>query len=187
MVSDDVLRLVPRALAIRYSIFPVSISPGGQLVVASDRILTSRRRNAIATELKRAIEFRLATRSDLAAAIRWGYEKSADPLVNEAESPSIKRLIDGRNWSSKDVKDARKRQRRAYRNLGSILVREGVLGQAALDAAIERMTHRDGSILGEFLLGQGLITRPELDRALDLQEATRVPIGALLEPARAAE
>lgn len=187
MVPDDILRLVPRGLAIRYSIFPVGTSPEGRLIVASDRIVTSRRRNVIATALGRPVEFRLATRSDLAAAIRWGYEKSADPLVNEAKSASIKRLIEGKRWSANDVKQARKRQRRAYRSLGAILVREGVLGQAELDAAIIRMARHEGAILGEFLQGQGLITRPELDRALDLQAATRVPIGALLQPAGAGE
>jgi adsorption protein B len=186
MVAPEILALVPRELATRYSIFPVGVSPDGTLVVASDRIVTSRRRNLIATALKRRVEFRLCTRSDLAAAIGWGYEKAADPLVNEAKTRPIKRLMDRAHWSANDVKEARKRQRRAYRSLGSILVREGALSQAELDAAIERMAQHDRPVLGELLLAQGLITRRELDRALDLQQTTRRPIFSALEPIRAA-
>jgi len=176
LVPPEVLALVPRWVAIRYSIFPVSLESDGTLVVASDRIVTSRRRNAIATELRCRLEFRLSTRSDLAAAIRWGYEKSSDPLVNEENGRLIKRLIDGANWSARDVKAARKRQRRAYRSLGSILVRDGALGQSALDAAIVQLDARDGFRLGEYLIEQGLITRPELARALAMQSESRVPL-----------
>jgi bacteriophage N4 adsorption protein B len=174
MVAPEILALVPRSVAIRYSVFPVCLAGDGTLVVASDRIVTSRRRNAIATDLKRPVEFRLATRSDLAAAIRWGYEKSADPLVNETEARSIKRLIDSVSWSAKDVKQARRRQRRAYRSLGSILVDQGVLRQGEIDAAVERAVRREGAMLGGFLIGQGLITEVELGRALERQAATRV-------------
>ncbi len=178
MVSPDVLALVPRWMAIRYSIFPVSTAPDGTLVVASDRIVTSRRRNAIATELGRRVEFRLATRSDLAAAIRWGYEKSADPMIESDEARLIKRLIDASSWSAKDVKIARKRQKRAYRSLGSILVREGAISQRTLDAAVDRLSGREGVRLGEYLVGQGLITRPELTRALDRAEREPRSTGA---------
>lgn len=179
MVPPEVLSLVPCGVATRYSIFPVGLTPEGTLIVASDRIVTSRRRTAIATELKRIVEFRLATRSDLAASIRWGYEKSADPVIDGVETGAFKRLV---RWPANDVKDARKRQRRAYRSLGSILVRDGLLSQAELDAAIERMARHDRTMLGEFLLAEGLITRAELVRALDQQKAARLPLFGMLEP-----
>ena len=95
-------------------------------------------------------------------------------MVNEVETRSIKRLIDTAAWSSNDVKEARKRQRRAYRRLGSILVAQGALSQGDLDTAIERMVHRGGTALGEGLIAQGTITRQDLDRALAQQAMTRV-------------
>ena len=186
MVPADILRLVPRSVAIRYSIFPVGLSSDGTLVVATDRIMTSRRRNAIATELGRRLEFRLATRSDLAAAIRWGYEKSSDPLVNETNIRTFKRLIDTSGGSAKNVKDVRKWQRRAYRSLGSILVRDGALSQHALDDAIERMPHGDGPRLGDFLIRQGLVSRAELDGALACQRACFRPVDFPSTPVLAA-
>ena len=187
LVPPEILGLVPRNVAIRYSIFPVGLSGDATLIVASDRIVTSRRRNAIATELKRPVEFRLATRSDLASAIRWGYEKSADPLANEAEARSFKRLIDSATWSANDVKCARKRQRRAYRSLGSILVAQGALGQAELDAAIDRMARHDGAMLGEFLIRQGLITWQERDRALLQQASARASLTSVVPMMAAGE
>ncbi len=53
--------------------------------------------------------------------------------------------------------------------LGDILVKNGLVTQAQLDAAIERQTHERGKRLGELLVELGALSRPDLERYVRVQ------------------
>jgi len=70
----EVLRVLPRHLAVKYSIYPIELK-NNRLIVAINKMLTKEIIMELEHETQRPIELHLTTKSDLSFAIQKGYER----------------------------------------------------------------------------------------------------------------
>jgi adsorption protein B len=174
----ELLRLVPRKLAAKYGIYPLSIQ-GSALVIAADHLPTREQTEAIEQVLGRPVEVWLATRSDVGFAIRRGYQR----LESAPGKVRLGQLLLALNLCTEDqLQAALRRQRGLYRRLGEILVAEGYLSAAAFQEHYQRyFDHDRGTLpLGDFLIQAGAIDSSQLARALELQNSQCRHLGDIL-------
>lgn len=172
-IRSQVLRLLPRDVAIRYGLFPLEVRPGGRLVVGTDRPLSLDEVQEIERLIDRPIEIVLSATSDIAFATQRGYGRSE--LLDETNvhgSLLGQRLLQAGLVDEEQLKEALRQQRRSYRRLGEVLVEEKLLTAEQLHEAVERHQnagHRHER-LGTFLVREGYLDLETLERALDLQQ-----------------
>jgi hypothetical protein len=75
---------------------------------------------------------------------------------------------------------ARAEQRRRYKPLGQVLVSQGLISRPDLEAALEELRSRPGMALGEHLVASGRLTRAGLESALAAQVAAVCSLGQVL-------
>jgi hypothetical protein len=151
---SEVLKALPRRVALAYSAFPVRILEDGRLLIAvADRVKPQHRVD-IETALQRKVALCLTTRSELGFALRLHYGQQESPL----DQPGT-----------------------AYRRLGDILLDEEMIPPAVLDAAIEKYAPGEPQFLGEYLVREDLITPEQLDLALKLQSTCQGEAGDVEE------
>jgi adsorption protein B len=184
----ELLEKLPYELAVRYSIYPVrngSRHGNGngnvkRLLVAVESPLSKNDREFLSQQLHLNIEMCMATRSDLAFAIRRGYQRLAGFKQNAEESRRLGTFLVERGLLSQDqLEIALKMQRASYRRLGDILIDHDWIGQGELDQAIEAYTGQSEPF-GEFLLKRGLITQTQLTEALCVQATSFRRLGEIL-------
>lgn len=169
-VDADLLRILPRELAIRHSVFPLELADGGRLRVATDRALERSQVEEIERTVERPVELCLSTRSDLAFAIRRGYER-LEQAGGPATSPLGKALVDRGLISAEQLEEALRAQRRSYSRLGEILQRRGLLTGEALSRAIQEHALESSGRFGDFLVRHGYLLLAQLEEALEDQRS----------------
>jgi len=152
------LDLVPRNLAVLHSVFPVRMLDDGRVLLAVADRLNPKQRMEIEAALERKISLCLASRSELAIALRLGYG-----LKNGSSLPSIENDPDGIPQPEA-----------GYHRLGDVLLESEMISLVALDEAIGEYASAEPQLLGEYLIKQKLITPQDLEAALKLQNASRV-------------
>lgn len=177
-VPADVIAMVPRSMAVRHSLFPIGQTPDGRLILATAALPNPDEIRTLEQELDRAIELRLTTRSDLAFAIHYGYERLAR---ENQEALLAARLLAAGLASEEQLEEARKRQRHGYRRLGDAFLALGHMDDAALrdlKACVEN--GRDVAPIGTCLLEKGAVTEAQLNDALRLQDTNRRSMTSIL-------
>ncbi len=178
LVPLELLRLVPKELAARYSVFPVELRADGRLVLAIDRTLSRRELDDIEKRLERAVELCLSTHSDVAFAVQRGYERLDQESVDV--SPLGQKLVE-RGWIDADqLQQALTAQRQSHAWLGDVLLEEGMLTAERLDQALKDYSAHGNSRLGTFLVQHDYISLEQLQRALDLQRSRFRRLGEVL-------
>jgi adsorption protein B len=175
-VPLDVLRGCPRMLAIRHSIFPLD-DDGTRLVAATARpIGHDDLRLQLERTLSRRVELCLAPESDIAFAIRRGYQR----LTARRELPPIgEQLVASGVLSHIQLHEALRQQRRSYVRLGTLLQELNLVTQQALEDALNS-SEAETMRLGELLVASGKIGRPQLDAVLTQQRRRFRRIGQVL-------
>ncbi len=170
------LRRVPRDLSIRYSVYPIEETDTGKILLATERPLGTEEREAIEAALDVPVDLCLATTSDLAFAIRYGYERleagETRPLLGST-------LVERGVLSRENLVRALVVQRRAYARLGDILLEKGRLSSDALKGALGRYRPEEGR-LGEFLLQNDYVSQMDLEQALIEQKKRSRRLGDIL-------
>ena len=174
----EVLRRLPRSLAIRYSVYPLETQDGGALAVASSRILSREEVDTLEEAVDARIDVVLSARSDLAFAIQRGYGR----LERDGAGRGLgARLLEAGRITREQLDRALKRQRRSYVRLGDLLVGSGGIEREALGRAVDRhQAEAPEQPFGEFLVQRGLITREALEEALDAQRDGFQRLGDIL-------
>jgi adsorption protein B len=176
-VPLELLRLLPRELAVRHSIFPLEVRRGGRLVVAAERPLPPEVVRALEASLERAVEVCLSTRSDVSFGIQRGYARLD---AEQAEPPALGRRLVERGLLSTDQLEAVLRaQRRTYARLGDVLLEERMISVELLREALARFPV-DGAPLGDFLVRAGYVSPEQVQRALELQRGRFQRLGDLI-------
>jgi bacteriophage N4 adsorption protein B len=167
-VPLELLRLLPRELAVRHSIFPLEVRRGGRLVVAAERPLPPETVQALEAALERPVEVCLSTRSDVAFGIQRGYQRlDAEAL----EAPALgRRLVERGLLSPEQLDQALKLQRRTYSRLGDVLLEERMMTPEALRDALARFPV-NGQPFGDFLVRGGYLSLEHLQQALERQRS----------------
>jgi adsorption protein B len=176
----ELLEILPRATAVKYSVYPLELRADGALVVATDSIVTVQQLEQLKEAVERKVELSLCTRSDVGFAIRRGYDRLSEADEKRDGDFLGRRLLERDLITPAQLKDALKVQRRSYQRLGDILVREGILTPAQLDEALARFTAHGRGLLGEFLVQEDYISLQELRRALDAQATAFRRLGEVL-------
>ena len=177
----ELLREVPRFVAVRFSVFPIGQDAEGRLLLASNDVLAPAEVQEIETALGRPVEICLATQADVAFAIRRGYERLTGDGAATPERPPIgARLLARRVINEDQLAQALRLQRRSYARLGDLLVEQGALTPEALARALPEYIAQSRGRLGDFLVENGYVTRAALDQALAEQIQRSPRLGDLL-------
>ncbi|UJX42812.1 glycosyl transferase family protein [Desulfovibrio sp. JY] len=172
-VPVDAIAALPREVAMANDAFPLEILPSGSLAVAVENPPSPQALMDMEKAAGRSIELFLATKSDLAFALRRGFERLAD--TDAAESRSVAQHLKNRNLVTEEqFEDAARKRRQCYTRLGDILVRSNILDYSRLQEAEARFLSHAQSTgrFGDFLVGQGYITTDQLTQALREQETS---------------
>lgn len=177
----DLLRQVPIAVAVRFSVFPLGKDAEGRLLLASNDLLAPSEVQEIEDALSHPVEMCLATQADVAFAIRRGYERLTGEAPTQADRPKIgARLLERRLIDAEQLAHGLHIQRRSYARLGDLLVEQGAISPEALAQALPEFLAIAKGRLGDFLVERRYVTREQVDRALEEQQQRSPRLGELL-------
>ncbi len=175
----EVLKVFPRKLAVKYSVYPIEFGEDGKLVIGTETLLERNTLSELENELQRPIICKLVTTGDLAFAIKKGYER-----LERGPSGALTGELAVRSGMVREesLKEAAKIQRSSYKRLGDILVDQGLIGREEFSSALREYveTAIEMMPLGEFLVQKGLISQSDLIKALRIQEKLTPKIGQIL-------
>ena len=177
----DAIAALPRELAVANTAFPLEIMPNGSLAVAVETPPSPQAMMAMEQAAGRSIELFLATKSDLAYAIRRGFERLPGSAAPEAKS--VARVLKDRNLVTEEqLEEAFRKRRQCYAQLGDVLVREKMISSPQRYEAEARFSARAhaGGRFGDFLVANGYITAAQLTEALRIQETSCPPLRDVL-------
>ncbi|WP_266172026.1 glycosyl transferase family protein [Dyella subtropica] len=176
-LPPELLDAIPASIALHYAVLPLRVE-SGKLVLASESYIDPVSMAAIARQLDRPVRYVIAHKGQVTVGLRRWYahvrDHNHDPrgLLDAAMRSG---QIDGDRattlWDSYVSRQV---------TLGEVLVAQGHLDEVAFRALLLKHA-RSGLPLGEFLVGQGVISRETLDRMLTLQAALQPSIASLLE------
>ena len=176
-VDLETLALISEDLAVKYQIFPLEVLSSGAIAAAVDQLPVQDDIRKLEQELGRPLELRLTTRGELAFAVRRGYARLHGPAGGESLG---RKLVEKGLITAEQLDDALRRQRRAYRNLGDILASMSLLDQSGLEKVSELMEDGGDKPLGERLVERGVISREDLEAALEKQRNRTPRLGDVL-------
>lgn len=175
-IPQELIDSVPANTALHYAVLPLRME-GGTLVLASESYIDPVSLAAIARQLQRRVRYVLAHKGQVIVGLRCCYAHLRD------EDADRRLLLEVASRCGCAGNDRWSRLWKAYVSgqvmLGEILVAQGHLDEVAFRALL--LSHsRSGQPLGEFLVGQGVLTRETLERALALQASLQPSLLSLL-------
>jgi adsorption protein B len=173
----ELLRLVPRELAVRYSVYPFELDTEGRLHLAVEQPLKADEKLSLENSLGMSVDLVLATKSDIAFAIRRGYERLTK---NTSQVLFGEELLERGLISAEQLSSALKMQRRSYTRLGDILVEKGKLSPEQLTRAVS-LYRPEEERLGEFLVNEEFVTMEDVEEALQEQRVRFRYLGRVLK------
>jgi adsorption protein B len=175
----ELLRMLPRELAVLYSVFPVELK-NNKLIVAASSMPRREELSRIEATVGLAIELCLTTKNSLSFAIQRGYERLNEHDDTDDKPKLGQLLLDNKLITEEQLSEALKRQRRTYSRLGDVLLDESLISCNVLNKAFEELATVPGERLGDFLVGKGLISQEQLDHAMNLQKVRFRSLGDIL-------
>lgn len=174
----ELLRLLPRELAVRYSVFPVELK-NNKLIVAASTIPRREELTQIELAAGLQIELCLTTKNSLSFSIQRGYQRLGEQ--ERSDRPKLGQLLLERGIvTPEQLSEALRQQQQSYARLGDLLLDEGFISYFDLNQACEHHGSVAGEPLGEFLVRQRYITREQLDHAMNLQKTRFRSLGEIL-------
>ena len=174
----ELLRRLPRDLAVRYSVFPVELK-NNKLVVAAYTVPGREELSTIETATGVQVEICLTTKSSLSFSIQRGYQRLEEE--GRAEKPRLGQLLLKRKLlSPEQLSKALKGQRQTYARLGDILLDESLITCNALNQAFQEQAAVPREPLGEVLVRKGYVSRAHLEHAVTLQKTRFRSLGEIV-------
>ena len=169
----DALTAIPRKMALANSAFPLEIRPSGELAVAVENPPSQQAISEMERAAGRAIVLYLVTKSDLAYALRFGFDRIAAATSQETML-LVQKIKKSGLLTDEQLEKAFRQQRKTYARLGDVLIQEKMLQYKQLKEAEARYfaLSNPRERFGVYLVIQGYITRDQLVQALTLQEST---------------
>lgn len=172
----ELLRLLPRELAVLYSVFPVE-RKNNKLIVAASTIPRRDELSKIEAVVGSQIELCLTTKNTLSFSIQRGYQR----LQEKARAkPLGQLLLDRKLLTREQLAEALRRQRQTYARLGDILLDESLVPYHVLNQAFEEHADAPEERLGEFMVRKGYIFKEQLDLAMNLQKMRFRSLGEIV-------
>lgn len=178
-VSLAAIAAVPRELAVTHKVFPLEVTPDGTLALAVNNPPTRQALTELEAATGRPIQLYLATKSDVAYAIRRGFER-LDQEDTAALQPLDRVLREKAQLGEEQIEGLLRKRRQCYAQLGDILLRRKSLSREQLaEAEVLFASHASGRF-GDFLLQHGYITEQQRAEALHEQETSCPPLRELV-------
>jgi hypothetical protein len=176
----ELLRTLPRELAVLYSVFPVEIR-NNKLIVAASSIPRREELSRIEATVGLPIELCLTTKNSLSFSIQRGYERLNEQERAGTDKPKLGQLLLERKLVTEEqLSEALRRQQSTYSRLGDILLDESLISCNILSKAFEEHATVPGVRLGDFLVSKEYITSEQLDHAMSLQKKRFRNLGDIL-------
>ena len=175
----ELLRMLPRELAVLHSVFPIELK-NNKLIIAASSVPRREELSKIEAAVGLPIELCLTTKNSLSFSIQRGYERLAEQESDNTKPRLGQLLIDKKLLTQEQLSEALRRQRRTYSRLGDILLDESLISCDVLNKAFEEHAANPGKRLGDFLVGRGYISPEQLDHAMNLQKARLRSLGDIL-------
>lgn len=176
-VPTSVLTRLPKNVALSLGVFPIA-EKGGVLEVATDRLVSREDVDLIEHAAGGPVEVVLASRRDVAFALRRRYRKdspdvkSRPPLLGES-------LVTAGVLKPDELSTALRIQREGFRRVGDVVVEEGWVDRERVEeAAAAARAH--AIPIGQELRRRGWITEEQLDESLRRQAETDRRLGDIL-------
>ena len=169
----DALTAIPRQMALANSAFPLEIKPSGELAVAVENPPSQQALAEMEQAAGRAIVLYLVTKSDLAYALRFGFDRIT--AARESETLELVQKIKAANLlTNEQIENAYRQQRKTYARLGDVLIQENMLQYKELKEAETRYfaLRNPRERFGVFLVMNKYITQDQLVQALSFQKST---------------
>ena len=169
----DALTAIPRQMALANSAFPLEIKPSGELAVAVENPPSQQAIAEMEQAAGRAIVLYLVTKSDLAYALRFGFDRIT--AARESETLElVQKIKEAKLVTNEQLENAFRQQRKSYARLGDVLTQENMLKYSELKEAEARYfaLRNPRERFGVFLVMNEYITQDQLVQALSLQKST---------------
>src|SRR5262249_14165906 len=183
--------LVPEELARRVSALPISTLPDGSLLVAVSDPPLALFSDELHAALGVPLRFAMATQEAVDAAITYAFERadqlfippppptSSEPTTNGTGEADVVVLDTSEGDHAQATLERRLAQSQSWPTLGTLLIRDGVVSEEELDAALAQQRVCGGRRLGDILVGRGSVTRSDVARLVAEQfELTFVDLDA---------
>lgn len=177
-VPLDLLRLVPRELAVKYSLFPVE-QKDDILIVAVSTLPQRSVLSLVEAVVGLPIELCLTTKSSLSFSIRRGYERLTEQ-EDQTKTRLGQMLLDKKLVTKEQLSEALRLQRQSYARLGDILLDEEFILSDKLNRAFQEYAAEPGEFVGSYLVKKGYISDEQLVHALELQKNRFQSLGRIL-------
>lgn len=173
----ELLRLLPRDLAVLYSVFPVEVK-NNKLIVAASTIPRREELSRLEEVAGMPIELCLTTRNSISFSIQRGYQRLDQ---QEHHRPRLgQHLLEKGVVTREQLAEALKRQQQTYSRLGDILLDEAMISYGVLKTACEEHAASPGEHLGELLVKNKYISNEQLSLAMNLQKMRFRTLGEIL-------
>jgi adsorption protein B len=175
----ELLRMLPRELAVRYSVFPVELK-NNKLIVAASSMPRREDLSTIEAATGIAVELCLTTKNSLSFSIQRGYERLNKQEQVDTKPKLGQLLLEKGLLTEEQLSEVLRRQRHTYSRLGDILLDESMIACTLLNKAFEEHAAVPGEPLGEFLVGKGYISKEQLELAISLQKQRFRSVGEIV-------
>jgi adsorption protein B len=128
----ELFERVPREVAERFHVFPLSTGAQNGVVLATDRFDYEKMSQEVAKAIGCPASFKLCAAPDLKFAIERGYAGAARPRTGGGAGRIGEKLAKSGRLDEKALRDALRRQKRTGQRLGDTLVEMGHLTQEEL-------------------------------------------------------
>ncbi|CAM3927545.1 bacteriophage N4 adsorption protein B [Vibrio aerogenes CECT 7868] len=175
-ISESVLALVPKDLAVKYAVLPLFVDENEVLVLGREQALSPVAVASIQRWLKRPVRWGITRTGAVTLGIRYWYfgDQSANPDDELAEAVANKQIS---QWAAEKIKDKFFATRC---QLGACLVSAKLLDTAVLNQAILAYAKVKETNIGDFLVSSGYLTQAELERGIYLQKKQQLSIAELI-------
>jgi adsorption protein B len=174
-IDRSVIQQVPAELALHYAVLPLR-EEGSTLVLASEDYLDPVSTAALARKLKRPVSYVIVPKGQVTVGLRHWHARrqNEDPRRTLADAVATQSLTAARAealWQEYVPRQVL---------FAEILMSLGHLDRAMVGAVLLRH-ERSLLSLGEYMVGDGIISTGVLNEALELQQTLQCSIASLLE------
>lgn len=178
-IPPGVLQAIPLEVAKEFSLVAVG-QTGNRLIVATCDYLSPREIDLVEKRLGKRLSMCLATRAEIAFAIRYACE----PIVFSQAFRDFEGALKEIQADSDRYNEVRQTPGISYSRLGDILLQEGQLTARELKEALREYDFEEDQPLGEYLIEKGILTPAQLRQSLYLQKERFRPLSDLVDAAR---
>jgi adsorption protein B len=174
-IARSLIEQLPAEIALHYAVLPIR-EAGRTLVLASEGDLDPVSTAALGRKLKRPVSYVIVPKGQVTVGLRHWYVRHQ----NEDARQTLDGAVAAGQLTASEAKGLWETYVSRQVLFAEVLMSLGHLDAAALNAILLR--HERSSLsLGQFMVGQGMISTAVLDEALDLQKTLQGSVLSLLK------